>query len=141
MFTDSFDTITTLSITRFRGQNHSSVKDYGTLVQLLEQYPYVLGVQSFEGKTMSEGGFSDNKVVTATLVDSKEEAVDGKVYFKYNLLTRTADGDEGGKHQLLSFAVGSDGCLYLYKVCVGEKRWIKGGSKLVLGSWDSFRVA
>jgi hypothetical protein len=48
-------------------------------------------------------------------------------YYKYEILTRTADGDEGGRHQLISAAVGN-GNLYILKVQIGEKRWFKGAN-------------
>ena len=35
-----------------------------------------------------------------------------------------ADGDEGGRHQLINAAV-SKGNLYILKVQVGDKRWFK----------------
>ena len=44
---------------------------------------------------------------------------------RYELLTRTADGNEGGRHQLLTAAVGN-GNLYVCKVQIGDKRWFKG---------------
>ena len=48
-------------------------------------------------------------------------------YYKYEILTRTADGDEGGRHQLISAAVGN-GNLYILKVQIGDKRWFKGAN-------------
>lgn len=142
MYTDSFDTITTLSVSRFDKEGtKKSIRDFGSLQNFIEKFAFVLGQQSYEGNTASEGGFDKNSVLTATLVDSEATDVGGRTYYRYNFLSRTADGDEGGKHQLLSFAVGSDGKLYCYKISVGEKRWIKGGATLTLGSWKSFRVA
>ena len=35
-----------------------------------------------------------------------------------------ADGDEGGRHQLINAAV-SNGNLYILKCQVGDKRWFK----------------
>ena len=46
---------------------------------------------------------------------------------RYELLTRTADGNEGGRHHLLTAAVGN-GNLYICKVQIGDKRWFKGES-------------
>lgn len=46
---------------------------------------------------------------------------------RYEILTRTADGNEGGRHQLLTAAVGN-GNLYVCKVQIGDKRWFKGES-------------
>ena len=39
-----------------------------------------------------------------------------------------ADGDEGGRHQLITAAVGN-GTLYILKVQIGDKRWFKGAKK------------
>jgi photosystem II oxygen-evolving enhancer protein 2 len=51
-----------------------------------------------------------------------------------------ADGDEGGRHQLIAAAVGK-GNLYILKAQAGDKRWFKGTRKEVEGSWNSFTVA
>ena len=50
---------------------------------------------------------------------------------RYELLTRTADGNEGGRHQLLTAAVGN-GNLYVCKVQIGDKRWFKGELAAIL---------
>ena len=39
-----------------------------------------------------------------------------------------ADGNEGGRHQLIKATV-SNGNLYLLKVQAGDKRWFKGEDK------------
>ena len=56
------------------------------------------------------------------------------------MLTRTADGDEGGKHQLINAAV-SDGKLYICKAQAGDKRWFKGARKFVESAASSFSLA
>lgn len=58
---------------------------------------------------------------------------------QYEVLTRAADGDEGGRHQLIAATV-SNGNLYLIKVQCGDKRWFKGAKKDAIGAWDSFTV-
>lgn len=58
---------------------------------------------------------------------------------QYEILARTADGDEGGRHQLIAATV-SNGNLYLIKVQVGDKRWFKGAKKEAIGAWNSFTV-
>jgi len=55
------------------------------------------------------------------------------------ILTRTADGDEGGRHQLVAATV-TNGNLYLLKVQIGDKRWFKGAKNDALGTWNSFTV-
>lgn len=54
-------------------------------------------------------------------------------------LTTTADGDEGGRHQLIKATV-NGGFLYICKVQVGDKRWFKGAKKEATGAIDSFTV-
>lgn len=51
-----------------------------------------------------------------------------------------ADGDEGGRHQLIGATV-SNGKLWIIKVQVGDKRWFKGAKKEALGAFNSFTVA
>ena len=51
-----------------------------------------------------------------------------------------ADGDEGGRHQLIKATV-SNGTLYVLKVQAGDKRWFKGTNKECLGVPNSFTVA
>jgi photosystem II oxygen-evolving enhancer protein 2 len=53
---------------------------------------------------------------------------------------RAADGDEGGRHQLISAAV-SNGKLYILKVQIGDKRWFKGAKNDAIGALNSFTVA
>ena len=89
---------------------------------------------------MSEGGFAPNRVSAASLLGIKEVAdKKGKEYYQYELLVRSADGDEGGRHQLIKATV-SNGKLYIIKVQVGDKRWFKGVNKDANGSVDSFTV-
>jgi photosystem II oxygen-evolving enhancer protein 2 len=73
-------------------------------------------------------------------LDSEIVKVDGKPYYRIEVLTTTADGDEGGKHQLISATV-NDGKLYLVKAQAGDKRWFKGAKKFVVGAVNSFKVA
>lgn len=56
------------------------------------------------------------------------------------VLTLPADGDEGGRHQLVSATV-SGGKLWICKIQVGDKRWFKGAKKEALGAFNSFTVA
>ena len=79
-------------------------------------------------------------MATAAVLESKSSVVNGKQYYILSVLTRTADGDEGGKHQLISATV-SDGKLYVCKAQAGDKRWIKGTRKFVENTTNSFSVA
>ena len=56
-------------------------------------------------------------------------SAEGSWRCRYEILTRTADGNEGGRHQLLTATVGG-GNLYICKVQIGDKRWFKGESAL-----------
>ena len=56
------------------------------------------------------------------------------------LLLDAADGNEGGRHHLITAAVGN-GNLYVMKVQIGDKRWFKGARKDAEGAWNSFTVA
>ena len=59
---------------------------------------------------------------------------------RYELVTRTADGNEGGRHYLISAAV-SNGRLMILRVVAGDKRWIFGVDREARESVDSFIVA
>jgi photosystem II oxygen-evolving enhancer protein 2 len=86
-----------------------------------------------------QGGFKDNAVSTANLLESSSTEVNGKPYYKLSLLTRTADNTEGGRHQIIVGTV-ADGKLYLLKAQAGDKRWFKGTKKFVEGVANSFSV-
>merc|ERR1711988_1096442 len=119
----------------------SKIEDYGSPEQFLNSFSFLLGKQTFSGSTLSEGGFAPNKVSTASILDI-ESSPDkkGRSTYRYNILSRTADGDEGGRHQLISATVANNK-LYIIKVQVGDKRWFKGVRKEAEGSINSFIVA
>eukprot|EP00199_Chlamydomonas_sp_CCMP681_P005359 CAMPEP_0119108050 /NCGR_PEP_ID=MMETSP1180-20130426/13277_1 /TAXON_ID=3052 ORGANISM="Chlamydomonas cf sp, Strain CCMP681" /NCGR_SAMPLE_ID=MMETSP1180 /ASSEMBLY_ACC=CAM_ASM_000741 /LENGTH=245 /DNA_ID=CAMNT_0007093623 /DNA_START=33 /DNA_END=770 /DNA_ORIENTATION=- len=119
----------------------ANMEAFGTPDQFLEKVSYLLGQQSFSGETESEGGFAPGRVAAASLLDqTTEKDKSGKTFYLYDILTRTADGDEGGKHQLIKATV-SGGNLYLLKEQAGDKRWFKGGAKTLMGMQKSFTVA
>lgn len=89
---------------------------------------------------IDQGGFDPDAVATANILEATESNVNGKDYYFISVLTRTADGDEGGKHQLITATV-SDGKLYICKAQAGDKRWFKGARKFVEGAASSFSVA
>ena len=68
------------------------------------------------------------RVQCTTLVSNESSAVaeSGTLHVMVvrNALFPAADGDEGGRHQLINAAV-SNGNLYILKVQVGDKRWFK----------------
>ncbi|KAK1681599.1 hypothetical protein QYE76_042447 [Lolium multiflorum] len=117
-----------------------TITDYGSPEQFLSEVGFLLGQQSYGGNTDSEGGFESGAVATANVLESSAPVVDGKQYYSITVLTRTADGDEGGKHQLITATV-ADGKLYVCKAQAGDKRWFKGAKKFVENAAGSFSVA
>ncbi|KAL6758347.1 oxygen-evolving enhancer protein 2, chloroplastic [Haematococcus lacustris] len=118
-----------------------SIEAYGSPEKFLESVSYLLGKQSFSGETESEGGFAPGRVSAASLLGvTSEKDKKGRTYYKYEILTRTGDGNEGGRHQLIKATV-SNGNLYVLKVQAGDKRWFKGANKDCLGTLNSFTVA
>ncbi|KAB2610856.1 oxygen-evolving enhancer protein 2 [Pyrus ussuriensis x Pyrus communis] len=138
-YEDNFDTTTNVAVT-ITPTEKKSVGDYGPPEEFLNQVDYLLGKQAYFGKTESEGGFDSGAVATANILESSSQVVDGKQYYYISVLTRTADGDEGGKHQLITATV-KDGNLYILKAQAGDKRWFKGARKFVESTASSFSVA
>jgi len=138
-YEDNFDSTTNMFVS-ITPAAKGSITDYGPPEKFLEEVSYLLGKQSYSGKTQSEGGFANDAVATAAVLDAGVATVNGQPYYKLSVFTRTADGDEGGKHQLIVATV-KDGQLYLLKAQAGDKRWFKGTKKFVEGIWNSFNVA
>jgi photosystem II oxygen-evolving enhancer protein 2 len=138
-YEDNFDSTTNMFVS-ITPATKGSITDYGPPEKFLDEVSYLLGKQSYSGKTQSEGGFANDAVATASVLDAGVATVNGRPFYKLSVLTRTADGDEGGKHQLIVATV-KDGQLYLLKAQAGDKRWFKGAKKFVEGIWNSFNVA
>lgn len=138
-YEDNFDAESNVSVMIVPAEK-PSIKDYGSPEKFLESVSYLLGRQSYSGKTQSEGGFDPNAVATASILESSTPTVDGKDYYVVSVLTRTADGNEGGKHQLIVGSI-SGGKLFICKAQAGDKRWFKGAKKFVEGAVSSFSVA
>jgi photosystem II oxygen-evolving enhancer protein 2 len=138
-YEDNFDSATNLSVSIVPA-GKGSITDYGPPEKFLEEVSFLLGKQSYSGKTQSEGGFLTNAVATASVLDATSVTANGRPYYKLSVLTRSADGTEGGKHQLIAATV-KDGKLFLFKAQAGDKRWFKGVKKFVEGAWNSFAVA
>ncbi|XP_071692524.1 oxygen-evolving enhancer protein 2, chloroplastic-like [Rutidosis leptorrhynchoides] len=138
-YEDNFDVTSNLSVI-ITPTDKKSITDYGSPEEFLSKVDYLLGKQAYFGKTASEGGFEEDAVATANILEVSTPVVGGKQYYYVSVLTRTADGDEGGKHQLISATV-SDGKLYICKAQAGDKRWFKGAKKFVEGTTSSFSVA
>merc|ERR1719428_2013663 len=139
-YEDNFDAVNSLIVIKEK-TDKSKVDDFGTPEQFLNSFSFLLGQQSYAGKTISEGGFAPDRVSAASVLDL-ESTTDkkGKTFYRYNILSRTADGDEGGRHQLVSATV-SGNILYILKIQVGDKRWFKGVRKEAEGVFNSFIVA
>eukprot|EP00210_Caulerpa_lentillifera_P008315 g7934.t1 len=139
-YEDNGDSVTNFIIVSAK-TDKKSISDYGSQTDFLKEVEPYLGKQVFAGPTDSEGGFQSGKVATASLLDlASVKDKKGKDYYKYEILTRTADGDEGGRHQIIVATV-SNGNLYLLKAQCGDKRWFKGADKSVTKMVDSFTVA
>ncbi|XP_064982970.1 oxygen-evolving enhancer protein 2, chloroplastic-like [Musa acuminata AAA Group] len=139
-YEDNFDSNSNVTV-MVTPTTKSSITGYGTPEEFLSQVDYLLGKQAYFGKTDSEGGFDSDAVATANILETTtQESSSGKKYYFVSVLTRTADGDEGGKHQLITATV-SDGKLYICKAQAGDKRWFKGARKFVESAASSFNVA
>ena len=138
-FEDNFDAVSNISVL-VEKTGKSKIEDFGSPEMYLEQIGYLLGQQVYSGETRSEGGFAANRVSTAAVLDVFTKSNKGKTYYYYEVLTRTADGDEGGRHQLIAATV-SDGVLYTCKLQSGDKRWFKGQERDLKQTWSSFTVA
>ena len=137
---DNSDALSHVVITR-TPTDKASIDQVATPEKFLESISFYIGQQVFKGETASEGGFAKDKVSTASLLDQETvKDKNGRSYYKYNLLVRAADGNEGGRHVLLTATVGS-GSLYVAKVQCGDKRWFKGADKQALKVSESFTVA
>ncbi|KAB5557413.1 hypothetical protein DKX38_008322 [Salix brachista] len=137
-FEDNFDATSNVSVMVIP-TDKKSITDYGTPEDFLSKVDFLLGKQS-SFATASEGGFDTNTVATANILETSTPVIDGKQYYFLSVLTRTADGDEGGKHQLITATV-KDGKLYICKAQAGDKRWFKGARKFVESTASSFSVA
>ncbi|XVF16787.1 hypothetical protein REPUB_Repub10bG0062100 [Reevesia pubescens] len=138
-YEDNFDTTTNVAV-MVTPTDKKSIIDYGTPEEFLSKVDYLLGKQAYFGATDAEGGFDSNAVAAANILESSTPDVGGKKYYFLSVLTRTADGDEGGKHQLITATV-KDGKLYICKAQAGDKRWFKGARKFVESAASSFSVA
>merc|ERR1712070_1187032 len=139
-YEDNFDAVNNLVVIKEK-TDKSRVEDFGGPEQFLNSFSFLLGQQMYGGQTMSEGGFAPDRVSAASVLDL-ESITDkkGRTVYRYNILSRTADGDEGGRHQLISATV-SNSFLYILKIQVGDKRWFKGAKKEAEGVFNSFIVA
>lgn len=139
-YEDNFDPLSHVAVIK-KPTDKKSMEEFGTPEQFLKDQRYLFGKQVFSGETISEGGFAPGRVSAASILESgSSKDSKGKTYYNYAVLTRSADNTEGGRHNLISAAVGN-GNLYLMRVQIGDKRWFKGADKYGRGVYDSFTVA
>jgi photosystem II oxygen-evolving enhancer protein 2 len=138
-YEDNFDSNSNLNII-ITPTDKKSITEYGTPEEFLSKVDYLLGKTAYFGNTQSEGGFDVNAVAIANILETSIKEVGGKPYYFVSVLTRTADGDEGGKHQLITATV-NGGKLYICKAQAGDKRWFKGTQKFVETVASSFSLA
>ncbi|KAJ1394763.1 PsbP family [Sesbania bispinosa] len=138
-YEDNFDATSNVTV-MVTATDKKSITDYGSPEEFLSQVDYLLGKQAFFGQTDAEGGFDTNAVAVANILESSTPVVGGDQYYTLSVLTRTADGDEGGKHQLITATV-KGGKLYICKAQAGDKRWFKGARRFVESTASSFSVA
>ncbi|KAL3510100.1 hypothetical protein ACH5RR_029501 [Cinchona calisaya] len=100
-YEDNFDTTSNVCVL-ISPTDKKSITDYGSPEEFLSKVDYLLGKQAYFGKTEAEGGFEPNAVATANILETSTPVIGGKQYYFLSVLTRTADGDEGGKHQLIT---------------------------------------
>jgi len=122
-YEDNFDAVNTVMVLVNPGKN--KIEEYGSPEQYLPNLAPLLGVQSWTGETQSEGGFKEGKVSVANVLNVGSRVTNGRTYYTYEILTRTADGDEGGRHHLFAVTA-ANGKLYTAKAQAGDKRWFKG---------------
>merc|ERR1711988_2044431 len=138
-YEDNFDAVNNLVVIKEK-TDKSKIDEFGSPEQFLNSFSFLFGQQSYSGKTISEGGFAPDRVSAASVLDVESSTNrKGKTVYRFNILSRTADGDEGGRHQLISATV-SGGILYILKIQVGDKRWFKGVKKEAEGAFNSFLI-
>lgn len=139
-YDDHFDVVTNLVVIK-EPSSQGSIDGFGSPEKFISERSYLLGRQVFDLPTDSEGGFKSGRVAATHVLDS-DVVTDkkGNKYFYLELLTTTADGDEGGRHQLIKAGV-KGGNLYIFKAQAGDKRWIKGQRKNCQEATKSFQLA
>ena len=131
-----------VSIVQLGGKGKRSVSDYGSLDDFVgKELENVFGqqVSKVTGNAKVGDNFSDSR---AFILDAAEFTdADGTLYYRYEILTQTADGDEGGKRNYVSAAVGpTSGKLYALIFQQSEKKWVKEFGKTAKATWEAFRV-
>merc|ERR1712019_84174 len=67
-YEDNFDAVNNLMVLK-QTSGKTKIEDYGGPEKFLDQFSYLLGTQSYAGKTVSEGGFAPDRVSAASVLD------------------------------------------------------------------------
>merc|ERR1712205_76432 len=59
-YEDNFDAVNNLVVIK-ESTNKGKIEDFGSPEQFLSTFPFLLGKQSYAGKTISEGGFAPDR--------------------------------------------------------------------------------
>jgi len=135
-YEDNFDQVNYLAVIKRKGGSLG-----GSPEEFMKNNAFLLGEQSYTGQSQSEGGFDPDRVSAASILDLESDTdKKGRKVYKVDVLTRTADGNEGGRHQLFK-AVESGGDLWILKIQIGDKRWFRGQKSEAKGIFNSFTVS
>lgn len=108
-----------------------------------EDLKFMLGQSTWEGfgeySTVNYADKGSSDLSAGNVLDAKVLNQDGTDYAIYELLTRTVDGSQGGRHHLMSCAV-KGGKVYIAKFTCGDKHWAHNQT-IAYKTRDSFRVA
>merc|ERR1711963_543950 len=69
-YEDNFDAVNNLVVIK-ENTSKSKIEDFGTPEQFLSSFSFLLGKQSYAGKTISEGGFAPDRVSAISVLDVK----------------------------------------------------------------------
>merc|ERR1712014_29629 len=86
-YEDNFDAVNNLVVIK-ENTNKAKIEDFGSPEQFLSTFSFLLGKQSYAGKTISEGGFAPDRVSAASVLDI-ESTTDkkGKTFYRFNILS------------------------------------------------------
>lgn len=125
-----------VTVTEYKGGELPSVQNLSDLG--------MLGEASWDG----EGEYATVDFITpgstaisaVNVLDAFDKKIDGTSYKVYELLSRTVDGSQGGRHHLISTAKAKDGKVYVCKYTCGDKHWAVNQG-IAFAVRDTFRVA
>lgn len=85
------------------------------------------------GSSRSEGGFAEGRYAAASLLDQYEKKDSrGKNYYQYELMVRSADGNEGGRHHIIKATVRPD--ISNHSFCDWHKQCHRAHSVVLIAS-------